>query len=103
MASIAPYFSIAMPPEPEPTRQSGAAPAALGLLAAGVSVYLAFALAQAGALAFPLDDAWIHQTYARTFAQNGEWAYRPGQPSSGSTAPLWTLLLALGYWLGAPP
>jgi hypothetical protein len=48
-------------------------------------------------IGFPLDDAWIHQTYARNLAQRGEWAFVPGQPSAGSTSPLWSLLLAVGY------
>jgi hypothetical protein len=53
-------------------------------------------------LGFPLDDSWIHQTYARNLAESGRWAYVPGVSSSGSTAPLWTLLLALGYLLRLP-
>lgn len=52
---------------------------------------------------FPLDDAWIHLTYARNLALRGEWAFLPGQPSAGSTSPLWTLLLAPGFWLGLAP
>jgi arabinofuranosyltransferase len=48
-------------------------------------------------IGFPLDDAWIHQTYARNLAEYGEWSFIPGQPSAGSTAPLWSLLLAVGY------
>lgn len=51
---------------------------------------------------FPLDDAWIHQTYARNLGWNGEWAYLIGQPSAGSTSPLWTALLAIGYFLRIP-
>ena len=51
---------------------------------------------------FPLDDAWIHQTYARNLIKYGEWVYQPGQPSAGSTAPLWTGWLSLGYWLKLP-
>jgi len=51
---------------------------------------------------FPLDDAWIHQTYARNLARSGQLAFVPGVPSAGSTAPLWTLLLAAGYGLGLP-
>ena len=46
---------------------------------------------------FALDDAWIHQTYARNLVATGQFAFVPGQPSSGSTSPLWTLLIALGY------
>ncbi|HEX2981280.1 MAG TPA: hypothetical protein VHO48_13505 [Anaerolineaceae bacterium] len=54
-------------------------------------------------LGFPLDDAWIHQTYARNLAQRFEWSFVPGQPSGGSTSPLWTGLLAIGYLLHLPP
>ena len=50
-------------------------------------------------IGYPLDDAWIHQTYARSLASTGSWAFLPGQPSAGSTAPGWSLVLALGYWL----
>ncbi|HEU5369589.1 MAG TPA: hypothetical protein VFU69_14040, partial [Ktedonobacterales bacterium] len=42
---------------------------------------------------FPLDDAWIHQDFARTLAQHGVFAYAPGQSGAGSTSPLWVLLL----------
>jgi hypothetical protein len=54
-------------------------------------------------LGFPLDDAWIHQTYARNLALLGEWAFVPGQPSGASTGPLWSMLLSLGYSLGVGP
>ena len=67
---------------------------ALAALSAGV--YLMFAFAR-GALGFPLDDAWIHQVYARNLATRGEFAFFPGQPSAGSTSPLWTILLSIGY------
>jgi hypothetical protein len=49
---------------------------------------------------YPLDDAWIHQTYARNLIDYGEWSFIPGKPSAGSTAPLWTGLLSLGPLLG---
>ena len=65
----------------------------------GMAVYLAGSQ-RLCAIGFPLDDAWIHQTYARNLALSGQWAFVAGQPSAGSTAPLWTLLLAGGYWLG---
>jgi arabinofuranosyltransferase len=54
-------------------------------------------------LGFPLDDAWIHQTYARNLATRGEWAFLPGHVSTGSTSPLWTLILAIGYGLTVHP
>jgi hypothetical protein len=54
-------------------------------------------------LGFPLDDAWIHQTYARNLALYREWSFILGQPSAGSTSPLWTFILALGYLLSINP
>lgn len=54
-------------------------------------------------LGFPLDDAWIHQTYARNLALRGEWAFVPGVLSGGSTSPLWTGILAVGNWLRIDP
>ena len=54
-------------------------------------------------MGFPLDDAWIHQTYARNLALHGEWAFNPGKPSGGSTAPLWSALLAIGFLLKLAP
>jgi len=67
----------------------------------GLLLYLACSWA-GGHVGFPLDDAWIHQTYARNLVERGQWAFVPGQPSAGSTSPLWTLLLAAGYALGLP-
>jgi hypothetical protein len=66
-----------------------------------LGLYLAWARTD-GYTGFPLDDAWIHQTYARNLVESGQWAFVPGQPSAGSTAPLWTLLLALGYLMRIP-
>ena len=51
-------------------------------------------------IGFPLDDAWIHQTYARNFAETFRWEYIPGIVSGGSTSPLWTLFLSPGYLFG---
>ncbi len=50
-------------------------------------------------IGFPLDDAWIHQTYARNLATHLRWEFVPGHLSGGSTSPLWTLLLVPGHWL----
>jgi hypothetical protein len=52
---------------------------------------------------YPLDDSWIHLTYARNLAQHGEWAFQPGKSTAGSTAPLWTLLLSIGFLLNLGP
>jgi arabinofuranosyltransferase len=48
----------------------------------------------AGVAGFPLDDSWIHLHFARNIAEGAGFAYNPGRPVAGSTAPLWTLLLA---------
>ena len=65
----------------------------------GVTGYVLWASSQ-GLAGFPLDDAWIHQTYARNLADTGQLAYLPGQPSAGSTSPAWSFLLSIGYLLG---
>ncbi len=73
------------------------------LALAGVTCYIAGTYYSRGWLGFPLDDAWIHQTYARNLAQSGQLAYLPGQPSAGSTSPAWSFLLSVGYMLGVDP
>jgi hypothetical protein len=52
---------------------------------------------------FPLDDAWIFQTYARSLAGGGGWAFVPGQPSTGSTSMLWTPLIVPAYLIHLNP
>ena len=52
---------------------------------------------------FPLDDAWIHQTYARNLAQTGNWTFVEGELSGGSTSPLWGGLLSIGYLIHLGP
>jgi hypothetical protein len=68
----------------------------LALIGPAVYIYLA---SRFQAIGFPLDDAWIHQTYARNLADRGEWAFLPGTHSAGSTSPLWTLLLTIPHLL----
>jgi hypothetical protein len=63
------------------------------------AAYVGFTRA-AGIQGFALDDAWIHQTYARNLAESGQLAYTPGAPSAGSTSPAWSFLLSVGYLLG---
>lgn len=70
----------------------------LALTGLTAALYLGWTAAS-GRLGFPLDDGWIHQTYARNLAHTGQLAYVPGQPSAGSTSPLWTGLLSAGYLL----
>lgn len=68
----------------------------------GFALFLFVSWISGGQLGFPLDDAWIHQTYARSLAQHGRFEFVPGIVSTGSTAPLWTLLLSVGYVLRLP-
>jgi hypothetical protein len=74
--------------------------AAITVVSCGV--YLFYAQRVYG-LGFPLDDAWIHQTYARNLVELKEWTFQPGPTSGGSTSPLWTVMLALGAALGLDP
>jgi hypothetical protein len=66
-----------------------------------MTLFIGLAAAQSRA-GFPVDDAWIHQTYARNLVRSGRWEFVPGVVSAGSTAPLWTLLLAVGYLFQLP-
>lgn len=70
----------------------------MALAGLGALAYLALSAVR-GSTGFALDDAWIHQVYARNLGTRGEFAFVPGVPSAGSTSPLWTLALALGYLL----
>ena len=73
-------------------------------LVTGISVFIyLFASHFVYRVGFPLDDAWIHQTYARNLAVRSEWAFIPGQVSAGSTAPLWSALLAFGFFVNLAP
>ena len=58
-------------------------------------------LQAAGEPAAPLDDSFIHLTYARGLAQGHFFSYVPGEGySSGATSLLWPLLLAPFHVLG---
>lgn len=44
---------------------------------------------------FPLDDAWIHQIVARTFAESGTLGFEPGLHGAAATSFFWAFILAL--------
>ncbi len=98
-ASAAPAWLPAAPPAWLPA----AAPAWLpwAAVALGLAMPLAMLTMRAASgvpESFPVDDAWIHLTYARNLALHGAFTYFPGDPTtSGSTAPLFTLLEALAF------
>ncbi|HVO43956.1 MAG TPA: hypothetical protein VMT34_15105 [Aggregatilineales bacterium] len=73
------------------------------IIFAAAIIGVIFYVIAAGANGFPLDDSWIHQTYARNLASLGYFTYAPPYaPSAGSTSPLYTLLLAIGHGLHLP-
>lgn len=74
----------------------------LGACALSLGIYLVISKSTYK-LGFPLDDAWIHQTFARNLVTYREWSFIPGQSTSGSTAPLWTVMVAIGYLFNANP
>ena len=74
--------------------------AVVALIAVGYYLLVSASIFRIG---FPLDDTWIHLTYARNLAEHGEWAFRLGERSAGSTSPLWTVLLSIGFFLRLSP
>ena len=67
-----------------------------------IAIYFLFDRAPGTAAALyglPLDDAWIHMVYARSLAALQGFAYNPGQLETGSTSPLWAVLLAPAAFL----
>ncbi|MEM9554913.1 MAG: hypothetical protein AAGC60_11685 [Acidobacteriota bacterium] len=77
----------------------------VGLACGATLLYLGAALYVLGAPGFPLDDAWIHLRFARALALGDGLTYDPAGAVwvGGSTAPLWTALLALGFVLPGRP
>ena len=71
--------------------------------------YAAFVLAlllgraaAAGFVTFPLDDAWIHLSYAKSLRLGEGLSYNPQDYETGFSSPLWVLVLALVPWGPAP-
>lgn len=81
--------------------RSPAAVAAFALLA--LALIGVFAAAQLyvldGSLGLPLDDSWIHLSFARNLAAGHGLGINPGELVAGSTAPLWTAVVALATLL----
>lgn len=66
----------------------------VGLFALLSFAYWAIVLLVFGQAGFPLDDAFIHLQFARNVFTDGQMAFNRGVPSSGSTAPMFPMLLA---------
>lgn len=52
---------------------------------------------------FTLDDSWIHLQYARSIYEGIPWEYSPGFPSTGSTSPLWSVILSVLFHFSSDP
>jgi len=50
-----------------------------------------------------LDDSWIHVQFARTIYEGTPWEYSPGYPSTGSTSPLWSVILSSIFLFTSEP
>ncbi len=72
---------------------------AIGAVAVGLAAYYSTVTSRVTAPGLPLDDAWIHLQFARNLGTGHGFSYNPGVPSSGSTAPLWTVLLSVPAFL----
>lgn len=82
---------------PDPGRLALIAVPAL-LLPLGLTLYYEWLSWQSAGPGFPLDDAWIHAQFARNIATGRGFTYTGPQWVAGSTAPLWTVVLAIGYF-----
>src|SRR6202035_5696805 len=94
-----PAISTASPP---PARRRPAGPPGWPLLVAGLAVclgYLASEIYNLRRLGFPLDDSFIHLQFAKNLWAGHGLSYNAGEFVTGSTAPLWTALLALLFAL----
>ncbi|MBL4685773.1 MAG: hypothetical protein JKY37_14355 [Nannocystaceae bacterium] len=71
------------------------------LIAALVALILAI-LTIPGTDDFPLDDAWIHLSYAKSLRLGDGLSYNPGDWETGFSSPMWVALLAMWPTSGAP-
>ena len=69
----------------------------VAVCAALIVLFLVQSQRLAGTIGMPLDDAWIHYRVAENLAKGNGFSYNPGVPTSASTSPLWTVLVAGAY------
>lgn len=50
-----------------------------------------------GRFGAPLDDVWIHFRFAENFAHGFFYQYNPGEPTPGTTSPLWVIILSIPF------
>jgi hypothetical protein len=66
-------------------------------------VYYLLTMLSISAPGLTLDDSWIHVQFARTIYEGTPWEYSPGYPSTGSTSPLWSVILSSIFWFTTEP
>nr|MBC8485241.1 hypothetical protein [Bacteroidota bacterium] len=60
--------------------------------------YINYALSQNSTNGFPLDDPWIHLTFAKNLVEYQSFSYFKNEMvTSGSTSPIYTILLSIGF------
>lgn len=63
-------------------------------------IYLFSANKANGGFGFPLDDPWIHLTFAKNLVDYHSFSYFKNEmATAGSTSPIYTLLLAAGFFI----
>jgi hypothetical protein len=87
---------------PDRLRRASADAAVVAAVCVSLAVFLSAERRIAGAAGLPLDDPWIHLHFARNLVEGAGFSYNPGVPVAGSTAPLWTLLIAAGALVVGP-
>lgn len=69
----------------------------LATIVAGI-YFIYYSFEKNGYFGFPLDDPWIHLTFAKNFIEYGSFSYFKNEiVTSGSTSPVYTLLLSFLY------
>lgn len=71
------------------------------VLGLGMSmITLNYSHSVSGMFGFPLDDPWIHLQFAKNLHDYGSFSYYKNEMvTSGSTSPLYTFLLAIGFFV----
>lgn len=60
--------------------------------------YISYAFSVNQFYSFPLDDPWIHLTFAKNLAEYGSFSYFKNEVvTAGSTSPIYTMILAAGF------
>lgn len=63
-------------------------------------IFILYALKINGYFGFPLDDPWIHLTFAKNFSQYFSFSYYKNEiVTAGSTSPIYTFLLSLAFFI----